>query len=195
MNSLDRLISILSRLPGIGKKSATRIAYSLLVSDRVFVENLGNLIRELPEKIVRCSLCGNYTEEDPCSICSSSERNRKQICIVEQPRDAQIIDATGEYKGLFFVLNGVISPLDGIGPEQLGLNRLKERVDREGITEMIIATNPTVEGDTTSLYLQRLFQGSPVRLSRIATGLPVGGDMEYADQLSVVRALRARQDL
>lgn len=195
MNSLERLVSVLSRLPGIGRKSATRIAYYLLVSDRALVENLGTLIRELPDRIIRCSQCGNFTEEDPCSICSSSDRNRQVLCVVEQPRDAQIIDSTGEYKGLFFVLNGVISPLDGIGPEQLGLNRLKERVERDGITEIIIATNPTVEGDTTALYLQRMFSGKEIRLSRIASGLPVGGDMEYADPLSIVRALRARQDL
>ena len=195
MNQLELVVNSLSRLPGLGKKSATRMAYWLLRGDNSFNRTLGEAIIELQDKIVSCSVCGNYTEEDPCPICTAYDRDRDLICVVEHPQDVMTIEATGEYKGLYHVLNGVLAPLDGVGPEELGLDRLVERTGKEGTKEIIMATNPTLEGDSTALYMVRLFQDSPVKVTRIATGLPVGGDMEYADRLSVARSLRARQNL
>lgn len=195
MNQLELVVNSLSRLPGLGKKSATRMAYWLLRSDRDFNVTLGEAIRELQDRIIPCSVCGNYTEEDPCPLCTAPDRDRDLICVVEQPQDIMTIESTGEYRGLYHVLNGVLAPLDGIGPEELGLDRLVKRVGEEEIGEVIMATNPTLEGDSTALYIVRLFSGTPVRVTRIATGLPVGGDMEYADRLSVARSLRARQNL
>jgi recombination protein RecR len=195
VNQLELVVNSLSRLPGLGKKSATRMAYWLLRSDRDFNRTLGEAIRDLQDKIISCSVCGNYTEEDPCPLCTAHDRDRDLICVVEQPQDIMTIEATGEYKGLYHVLSGVLAPLDGIGPEELGLDRLVKRVGDEGVEEVIMATNPTLEGDSTALYIVRLFADTPVKVTRIATGLPVGGDMEYADRLSVARSLRARQNL
>jgi recombination protein RecR len=195
LNQLELVVNSLSRLPGLGKKSATRMAYWLLRSDPSFNRTLSEAIGELQDKIIACSLCGNYTENDPCPICSAHDRERELICVVENPQDVMTIEATGEYRGLYHVLNGVLAPLDGIGPEELGLSRLVERAKAEGVKEIIMATNPTLEGDSTALYIVRLFQKTSVQVTRIATGLPVGGDMEYADRLSIARALRARQNL
>ncbi|MDC7223859.1 MAG: recombination mediator RecR [Spirochaetales bacterium] len=195
MNQLELVVNSLSRLPGLGKKSATRMAYWLLRSDNSFNKTLGEAIIELQDKIISCSVCGNYTEEDPCPICSAHDRDRDLICVVEHPQDVMTIEATGEYRGLYHVLNGVLAPLDGVGPEELGLDRLVDRAAKEEAKEIIMATNPTLEGDSTALYIVRLFQDSPVKVTRIATGLPVGGDMEYADRLSIARSLRARQNL
>ena len=195
MNSLEQLILLLSKFPGIGKKSAARMALYLLQTDRSYNDKLGQAIRELQNRIFKCSRCGSYTEEDPCSICTDMSRRKDVICVVEQSRDVMLIDSTGEFNGLFFVLNGVMSPLDGIGPDNLGLPFLKKRVEQEGIKELIIATNPTVEGDTTALYIRKMLQDIPVSITRIASGLPVGSDMEYADRLSIARSFRARQTL
>lgn len=195
MNQLELVVNSLSRLPGLGKKSATRMAYWLLKSDPSFNKTLSEAISLLQEKIKPCSVCGNYTEEDPCPICSAYDREREVICVVEHPQDVMTIESTGEYKGLYHVLNGVLAPLDGIGPEELGLDNLVSRAQEEGAKEIIMATNPTLEGDSTALYIVRLFEKSDIKITRIATGLPVGGDMEYADRLSIARSLRARQHL
>lgn len=195
MNSLDLLIKNLSKLPGIGKKSAARIAYFLLNSSQGFNETLGKEISEIQKLIKKCRICGNFTEEDLCYICSSEDRDRTVLCVVEQAQDVATIESTGEYGGLFHVINGVLSPLDGIGPEELRLNRLVERVNREDIREIIIATNPTLEGDSTALYIAQMFQDSDVSITRIASGIPVGGDFEYADKLSISRAFRGRREL
>jgi recombination protein RecR len=195
MNSLELLIKNLSKLPGIGKKSASRIAYYLLNSTSGFNEILGKEIIEIQIKIKKCSICGNYTEEEICDICSSDNRDRSILCIVEQSQDIMTIESTGEYKGLFHVINGVLSPLDGIGPEELQLGKLVNRVIKEDITEIIIATNPTLEGDSTALYIAHLFNDKDVTITRIASGLPVGGDFEYADKLSISRAFKGRREL
>lgn len=195
MNQLELVVSSLSRLPGLGKKSATRMAYWLLRTDPTFNKTLAEAIGALQEKIIPCSLCGNYTEDDPCPICTAHDRDRETICVVEHPQDVSTIEATGEYRGMYHVLNGVLAPLDGIGPEELGLSRLLDRAKKEGVREVIMATNPTLEGDSTALYIVRLFQETQVKVTRIATGLPVGGDMEYADRLSIARSLKARQNL
>jgi recombination protein RecR len=192
MNVLDQLIKQLSRIPGIGIKSATRIAYFLLKSDTHYVRSLARSIDELQDKIQSCSVCGNYTMSDPCSICSDSGRERATICVVEQPQDLAVIESTREYQGLYHVLQGVISPLDGVGPEDLRITSLISRIHEGGVREVILATNPTVEGDTTALYLVDLLKKQSVKISRLALGLPIGGDLEYADRLTLTRALQAR---
>lgn len=195
MNALDELAESFSRLPGIGKKSAMRIAYHLLKSDSVFLNQFANELATLQQRIKQCSICGTYTETDPCPICTSAKRDRSLICVVEQPQDVQTIEASKEFSGLFHVLGGVISPLDGIGPEQLSISKLVERVQAEHISEVIIATNPTIDGDVTALYLQRALKDTGVTVSRLASGLPVGGDLEYADKLTLARSFSKRQTL
>ncbi len=195
MNALDQLIANLSRLPGVGKKSATRIAYYVLRSDAGFARGLADSISILKERIHPCSNCGNYTESDPCDVCSDSGRDRAVICVVEQPQDVAVLEATREYRGLYHVLMGVISPIEGIGPSDLTIAKLRGRVQEGHVEELILATNPTVEGDTTALYLVKLFEGTGVRTTRLALGLPVGGDLEYADRLTIARSLRGRTPL
>jgi recombination protein RecR len=189
---LDSLIANLSRLPGLGKKSAVRMAFHLLKADRAYLVELGRQIETLRDHIVRCTVCGNYTEADPCEICSDPGRDRSTLCVVEQVQDLMNLHATGEYRGLFHVLHGVIAPLDGVGPAELGLDRLDRRVANGEIKEVILATNPTLEGDTTALYIHRLLGPRGVKITRLASGLPVGGDLEYADRLTIARALKAR---
>jgi len=195
MNSLELLIKNFSKLPGVGKKSASRIAYYLLNSASGFNDVLGREIIEIQSKIKKCRICGNYTEDEVCSICSSNNRERSLLCVVEQSQDVLTIESTGEYKGLFHVINGVLAPLDGIGPEELQLGKLVDRVNRENISEIIIATNPTLEGDSTALYISHLFKETDIFITRIASGLPVGGDFEYADKLSISRAFKGRREL
>jgi len=192
VNTLESLITLLSRLPGIGKKSASRMAYSLLKGDAEFNNLLGKAITELKERIHKCRECGNYTEEDLCPICQSTDRDQSQLCVVEESQDIMMIESTGDFKGLYFVLHGVLSPLDGVGPKELGFDRLIRRIDETGVKELILATNPTLEGDSTALYIKHLLDGRDIRISRIASGLPVGGDMEYADKMSISRAFRGR---
>ncbi len=198
MTALDELANSFSRLPGIGKKSATRIAHHLLKVDQSFLEQFATELTTLHDKIKICSECGSYTEVDPCAICSSNLRERNTICVVEQAQDVETIEASREYRGLFHVLGGCIAPLEGVGPEQLSIAQLIKRVSAGSITEVIIATNPTVEGDTTALYVQRLLTtacGENVTITRLASGLPVGGDLEYADKLTLARSFRGRTAL
>ncbi|MDR3284891.1 MAG: recombination mediator RecR [Treponema sp.] len=195
MNILEELTESLSRLPGIGKKSASRITSFLLRADPAYMQRFSRQIAQIQEKIRPCSVCGAYTENDPCPICDSPSRDRSTLCVVEQPQDVQTIEASREYTGLFHVLGGLIAPLEGIGPDNLSIGRLVSRVKSGGISEVILATNPTVEGDTTALYIQRLLSGTGVRVSRLASGLPVGGDLEYADRLTLARSLRGRVTL
>lgn len=192
MNALEELTESFSRLPGIGKKSAARIANSLLKSDHYFLERFALQLSTLQDKIKPCSLCGSWTEEDPCQICSDLTRDRSVICVVEQPQDAATIEASHEFHGLFHVLGGVISPLEGMTPDKLRIQQLLERVKKENVKEVILATNPTVEGDTTALYIQRVLSETGVALTRLASGLPVGGDLEYADRLTLARSFRGR---
>ena len=195
MNALEELAESFSRLPGIGKKSAMRIAYHLLKTDSEFLHQFARELSTLHERIKQCSVCGTYTETDPCPICTSAKRDRSMICVVEQPQDVTTIEASKEFSGLFHVLGGVISPLDGIGPEQLSIGKLVERVQKENVQEVIIATNPTIDGDVTALYIQRALSGTNVKISRLASGLPVGGDLEYADKLTLARSFSKRQSL
>ncbi|MBQ5998173.1 MAG: recombination protein RecR [Treponema sp.] len=193
MNIIDELTASFSRLPGIGKKSAARIVNHLLKADPAYMHAFSRQIAELQEKIKPCSICGSWTEKDPCPICSNPVRDRSIICVVEQPQDVQTIEAAGGYTGLYHVLGGVIAPLEGIGPDQLNIASLIMRAKDEEISEIIIATNPTFEGDSTALYLQRLLaEHTNVKVTRLATGIPVGGDLEYADKLTLARSFRGR---
>ena len=195
MNALEELAESFSRLPGIGKKSATRIAISLLKADNVFLYIFAQQLAILQDKIKHCFICGAYTEADLCWSCTNSTRDQSVICVVEQPQDVQTIEASREYHGVFHVLGGVISPLDGVGPDDLSIRKLLERVHKGTVSEVIIATNPTIEGDTTALYLQRILAVTGVKVTRLASGLPVGGDLEYADKLTLARSFRGRTPL
>lgn len=192
MNTLDQLIKSISKLPGLGKKSASRIAYWMLKTDTTYLQNLSDQIRNLKQLIKTCPVCGNYTEEIPCSICSDPTRDQSLICIVEQSQDVHTIEATREFHGLYHVLQGVLNPLEGVGPENLTIGKLLDRLGKTTIKEVIIATNPTVEGDTTALFIGKLLKERGIPVSRLASGLPVGGDLEYADRLTLARSLRGR---
>lgn len=195
-NALDRLVAVLSKLPGIGKKSAGRLVYHILDADPSYARTLAGELLTLHELIKRCSLCGSFTESDPCPICKDPSRDRTLLCVVERAQDVRVIDESREFRGFFHVLGGLIAPLEGVNPGDLSLARLLERVRDEGIEEVILALNPTVEGDTTALYIQRFLKDKlPLKspeISRLASGLPVGGDLEYADRLTLSRSLRGR---
>ena len=195
MRALDELVGLLTRLPGIGKKSALRIAYYLLKADDSFSSGLADRVRDLKSSIRFCSICGAYTEEDPCPVCSSPTRERGLVCVVEQPQDVVTIEAAHEFRGLYHVLGGLISPLDGVGPEDLRIRELVARCGVGDVAEVVVATNPTVEGDTTALYIKRLLEPTGVSVTRLATGIPVGGDLEYADRLTLARSFKGRTKL
>jgi len=192
MNALDRLVASLSKLPGVGKKSATRLAYHVLDADRSYARQLAEQLLALHDAIRLCSRCGSYTESDPCPVCADPTRDDSVLCVVERPQDVRVIEEAREFRGRFHVLGGVIAPLDGIGPDDLSIAPLLERVRGGAVKEVILATNPTVEGDTTALYVQKMLAGTGVVVSRLASGLPVGGDLEYADRLTLSRSFRGR---
>lgn len=192
---IARLLDELERLPGVGPKSAQRIAYWLLTVEATDAERLAEAIVEVKRSIRFCARCYNFSEAELCSICANPERDPKIICVVEEPRDLAAIERTNEFHGLYHVLHGAISPIDGIGPEQLKVRELIERLGIEGIEEVVVATNPNVEGETTALYLARLIKPLGIRVTRIASGLPVGGDLEYADEVTLGRAMEARREM
>ena len=193
-NALDRLVALFAKLPGIGKKSASRMAYHILEKDSAYARTLADELANLHRAIRRCSNCGGFTESDPCPVCSDSDRDHSVICVVERAQDLRIIEESHEFHGVFHVLGGLIAPLDGIGPDSLSIAKLIDRLRSESlpVKELILALNPTVEGDTTALYLQKLLKDFPVTLSRLASGLPVGGDLEYTDRLTLSRSFRGR---
>jgi recombination protein RecR len=191
-SAIDRLTALLSKLPGLGKKSAGRILYHILEGDPAYARLLAAELSRLHETIRRCSLCGSFTETDPCPVCANPERDHSLICVVERPQDVRIIEESREFNGIFHVLGGLIAPLDGIGPDKLKIGELLNRICRDGARELILAFNPTIEGDTTALYLQKILKDLGVELSRLASGLPVGGDLEYADKLTLSRSFRGR---
>jgi recombination protein RecR len=190
-----RLIEAFSRLPGIGPKSASRLTYYLLRSQSDEATELAEALQELREHTQFCSVCFNITEENPCPICSSDERDRSVICVVEEPLDVLAIERTREYRGLYHVLHGVISPMDGVGPEDLRIRELVDRVNAGGVKEIILATNPSLEGENTAMYLQRKISLPNIRITRLARGLPMGGDLEYADEVTLARALEGRREM
>jgi recombination protein RecR len=192
VNAIDRLTALFSRLPGLGKKTAARLAYHILDGDPGFARILGEQLTALHSAIKRCSICGSFTETDPCPVCTDPSRDRGLICVVERAQDVRVIEESREFQGRFHVLGGLIAPLEGTGPGDLALGPLVSRVRGGGVREVILALNPTVEGDTTALYVQKLLRDTGVEVSRLASGLPVGGDLEYADRLTLSRSLRGR---
>ena len=192
MERLDELVKLLSRLPGIGGKSATRIAYHLLTCDESYNRRLGEAVSTIKEHVHRCPICGSYTEDEQCGYCSDASRDRSLLCVVEQPQDVLTIASSGSYNGLFHVLGGAINPLNGIGPDKLRIKELLERIDNGSFKEVIIATNPTEEGDTTAIYIKRLLEGKDLTVTRLASGLPIGGDLGYADKTTLLRSIKSR---
>lgn len=192
---LARLIEELSKLPTVGPRTAQRLAFFMLSMKAEEAEALASAILECKRRIRHCSVCGNITEDDPCVFCTNGRRDRSVICVVEDPRDVAAMERTREFKGVYHVLRGAISPLDGIGPDDLRIAELLQRVKAGGVREVIVATNPRVEGEATALYLSKVLKPLGVRVTRIAHGLPVGGDLEYADEVTLARSLEGRRDL
>ncbi|RMI08871.1 MAG: recombination protein RecR [Calditrichaeota bacterium] len=191
--ALQDLIAAFSRLPGIGRKTATRLAFYLLNQNREEAEQLAKAIRRLKQEIKLCSRCFNLSEEELCAICRDPRRNQKVICVVEDPQNIMMIERTNEYRGLYHVLGGVISPLDGIGPEQLRIKPLLQRL--EGVEEIILALNPSTEGEATSIYLARLLKPHGIKITRLARGIPLGSSLEFVDELTLSKALQARSEM
>ncbi|WP_448594372.1 recombination mediator RecR [Thermoflexus hugenholtzii] len=192
---MARLIEALVKLPGIGPKTASRLAFYLLRAPEEEVLALAEALRNLKQQTRLCEICFHITDESPCAICRDERRDHGLICVVEEPLDVLAIERTGEYPGVYHVLHGVISPMDGVGPEDLRIRELVERVRREAPREVILATNPSLEGENTAVYIHRLLAPLGVRVTRLARGLPVGGDLDYADEITLVRALQGRQEM
>jgi len=192
---VTRLIDAFRQLPGIGPKTASRLTFFLLRAPKEQVFALSDALRQMREKVIFCSICFNITEVDPCPICNDEGRDRSTICVVEEPLDVLAIERTGSYHGLYHVLHGAISPVDGIGPEELKIRELLARLEKEPIQEVLIATNPNLEGEATAMYLARRIAPLGIRVTRLARGLPTGGDLEYADTLTLARALEERQEM
>ena len=193
--AVTQLIEAFAQLPGIGPKTASRLTYYLLKDTAGMVDLLANALRELKASTVFCATCFNIADASPCWICSSDTRDGSLICTVEEPLDVQAIERTREYRGRYHVLHGVISPMDGIGPEDLRIRELIERVTTGAVREVILATNPSLEGENTAMYIQKKLAGAGVRVTRLARGLPVGGDLEYADEVTLARALEGRREM
>ncbi len=192
---LARLVEQLQRLPGIGAKSAQRLAFHILKTPREDVERLGDAMREVKDRITYCTVCSNITDVDPCYYCTSDTRDRRLVCVVEQPENVAAIEKTREFKGMYHVLMGALSPLQGVGPDDLKIKPLLERVSAGGVDEVILATNPNVEGEATAIYLARLLKPLGMKVTRIAMGVPVGSDLEYADEITMLRAMEGRREV
>jgi recombination protein RecR len=192
--SLGRLVSLLSRLPGVGRKTAGRLAFHILKINKEDARDLAEAILDVKEKVGACSVCCNISENDPCAVCTDEKRERSIICVVEEASDIVALEKAEDFSPLYHVLNGRLSPLDGIGPDDLNIKSLLSRLDGS-VKEVIIATNPDVEGEATAMYLNKLISPFGVKVTRIARGLPVGGDLEYADGVTITRALQGRQEL
>jgi len=192
---LADLVTALQRLPGIGARSAQRLAYYILKTPREEVDALAAAMLSVKERVTYCSICSNITEVDPCSFCTADDRDRRLICVVEQPENVAAVEKTRGFKGRYHVLMGAIAPLQGVGPDDLKIKSLLSRVGEGGVEEVIVATNPTVEGEATALYLAKLLKPLDVRVTRIAMGVPVGSDLDYADEFTMARALEGRRDM
>ena len=193
--AIQKLLDELERLPGVGPKSAQRMAYWILNSDRATALRLAQAIVEVKDTVHFCSRCFNYAEDDLCEICRSTSRNQQLLCVVSEPRDIPPIERTAVFQGVYHVLGGALSPMDGIGPDDLRIPKLMQRLGSEDIREVVLATNPNVEGETTAAYLARLIKPLGIKVTRLASGLPVGGDLEFADEVTLGRALEARRVL
>ncbi|MCI8647749.1 MAG: recombination protein RecR [Firmicutes bacterium] len=192
---LGNLITELSRLPGIGGKTAQRLAFHILSMGEKEARALADSIIDAKENMKYCSMCGNLTDRDPCSICTDPARDHSLICVVETPKDVVAMERIREYQGLYHVLHGAISPMEGIGPEDINLKQLIIRLQQEDVKEVILATNPNIEGEATAMYIARLIKPSGITVSRIAHGIPVGGDLEYADEITLLKAVEGRREL
>ena len=192
---LARLVEQFQKLPGIGAKSAARLAFHVLKTPREDADRLCEAIRDVKEQVTYCSTCNNITAVDPCVFCTSTTRDQRLICVVEEPQNVSVVEKTREFRGVYHVLMGALSPLQGVGPDDLKIKGLLARVGDGGVDEVIVATNPTVEGEATALYLARLLKPLGVRVTRIAMGIPVGSDLEYADEVTMTRAMEGRRDL
>ncbi len=192
---LANLIRELSKLPGIGGKTAQRLAFHILSVNEKDANSLADAIVVAKKSMKFCSVCGNLTDVDPCYICTDKSRDKNLICVVEQPRDVVAMERMKEYKGLYHVLHGAISPIDGIGPEDINLKELILRLQKEDVTEIILATNPTIEGEATAMYIARLIKPAGIKVTRIAHGIPVGGDLEYTDEVTLSKAIEGRVEL
>ena len=190
-----RLIDELKKLPGVGSKSAQRLAFHILRASDEDADLLAGAIREVKASLRLCSVCNNITDVDPCTYCSNPTRNQRQVCVVEEPTNIAAVEKTRHYNGVYHVLHGALSPLHGVGPDQLRISNLAKRVELGNVDELILATNPTIEGEATATYLSRLFKSSSVKVTRIATGIPVGSDIEYADEVTMQKAMEGRREL
>jgi len=192
---LGKLITELSRLPGIGGKTAQRLAFYILSMDEKEARGLADAIVDAKTNMKYCSVCGNLTDTDPCAICSDPSRSHETICVVETPKDVVAMERIKEFTGLYHVLHGAISPMEGVGPEDINLKQLIVRLQQEDVQEIILATNPNIEGEATAMYIARLVKPSGIKVSRIAHGIPVGGDLEYADEVTLLKAVEGRREL
>ncbi|MDD5658532.1 MAG: recombination mediator RecR [Actinomycetota bacterium] len=195
IKSIETLINEFRKLPGIGPKSARRIVFYLLKQSKNEIKSFADALIEMKEKVKLCKNCFNLSEDDECFFCKDGSRNKASICIVEKPSDVLVIEATGEYKGLYHVLGGLLSPIENIGPDELKIPKLIERINNLKTSEIIIALNPTVEGDSTATYLSKNLKPLGVKITKLASGLPVGGDIEYADQMTIGRAISGRREI
>lgn len=195
MSAIEELITELARLPGIGRKTAQRLTFHLLQQPPEQVGRLASVLASVTERVRPCQECGNLTEDQPCTICGDPRRDGGVVCVVEEPSTVAVVDRSTDFRGRYHVLGGHLSPLDGIGPESLRLDRLVQRVRTGGVREVILATNPSMEGEVTATYIQQLLAGMGVRVTRLARGLPMGGDLEYIDGVTLAHALVARQDV
>lgn len=195
MSAIEELITEFARLPGIGRKTAQRLTFHLLQQSPEQAHRLASVLASVSERVRACQECGNLTEEQPCGICRDPRRDRSLVCVVEEPSTVAVVDRSTDFRGYYHVLGGCLSPLDGVGPEALRLDSLVRRVRDGGVREVILATNPSMEGEVTATYIQQLLAGIDVRVTRLARGLPMGGDLEYVDGVTLAHALLARQDL
>ena len=193
--SLAKLVGALERLPGIGPKSAQRMAFHILRSSDEEAQALAEAITEVKEKITQCKVCFNFADQEICDLCASDKRDKTTVCVVAEPRDVIAMEKTNEFRGVYHVLQGLISPMDGIGPDMLRIRELQQRIINDAIKEVILATNPTIEGDTTAMYLAGILKPLGAKVTCIAHGMPVGGDMDYADQATLIRALEGRREM
>ena len=191
-SAVNELLEQLQRMPGIGQKTAERLSFFLMRGNEEYAFKLADAIRKVKEKIILCSQCHSITEVDPCSICRDSKRDSAFVCVVEEPHDVYAMENMGYFKGVYHVLMGVISPLDGIGPAELTIESLRQRVLEDNVQEVVLATNPTMEGESTAVYISKILKSENIKITRIARGLPVGGDIEYADEVTLMKSLEGR---
>jgi recombination protein RecR len=196
VSAIEQLTAELAKLPGIGRKTATRLTFHLLKQPRGALESLARALQNMAERVTPCSVCGNFSELDPCPICRDERRDGGIVCVVEEASDIDAIERSGEYRGLYHVLGGHLSPLDGVGPDDLHIDDLRRRIENgSGVREVIVATNPSMEGEVTATYLRGVLAPAGLQVTRIALGLPVGGDLEYADRSTIAQALSARREM